>query len=403
MANKVYIVAAKRTPVGSFLGGLSSCSAVELGAIAIRAVIEQAGVKAELIDEVIAGNVLSAGLGQGVGRQAAIQGGIPKTTPSYTLNMICGSGMKTLLNGYNAIKSGDSQLVIAAGMESMSNAPFVLDGHTRQGNKMGDMSLVDTMLKDGLTDAFEDYHMGITAENIANQYGITRREQDEFASLSQQRAQKAIQTGVFKQEITAVTVKSRKKTTQFDTDEHPRFGTTVESLSSLRPAFDQQGTVTAGNASGINDGAAALMLASEQAIEQHALIPLVEVVSVGQAGVDPTVMGLGPVPAVKQALQRADLNLSDIDRLELNEAFAAQAIGVMKGLADAHDVDYPWFKGRTNVNGGAIALGHPIGASGGRVLTSLVYELIRSSKTLGLASLCIGGGMGIAVILKRVG
>ncbi|MGF1909702.1 acetyl-CoA C-acetyltransferase [Vibrio kasasachensis] len=403
MANKVYIVAAKRTPVGTFLGGLSSCSAVELGAIAIRAVIEQAGVKAELIDEVIAGNVLSAGLGQGVGRQAAIQGGIPKTTPSYTLNMICGSGMKTLLNGYNAIKSGDSQLVIAAGMESMSNAPFVLDGHTRQGNKMGDMSLVDTMLKDGLTDAFEDYHMGITAENIANKYGITRREQDEFASLSQQRAQKAIQTGVFKQEITAVTVKSRKKTTQFDTDEQPRFGTTVESLSSLRPAFDQQGTVTAGNASGINDGAAALMLASEQAIEQHALIPLVEVVSVGQAGVDPTVMGLGPVPAVKQALQRADLNLSDIDRLELNEAFAAQAIGVMKGLADAHDVDYPWFRDRTNVNGGAIALGHPIGASGGRVLTSLVYELIRSSKTLGLASLCIGGGMGIAVILKRVG
>lgn len=402
MSNKVYIVAAKRTPIGSFLGGLSSLSAVELGAIAIKSALAQAGIEASQIDEVVVGNVLSAGQGQGVGRQTAIYAGIPVSTPAYTLNMICGSGMKSLLNAVNSVRSGDANLVVAAGTESMSNAPFVVDGKSRSGHKMGDMTLTDTMLKDGLTDAFEGFHMGITAENIAQRYAISREEQDNFALRSQHRAEQAISSGCFVEEIVPVIIKSRHGEVLISQDEHPRFGTTLESLAQLRPAFDKQGTVTAGNASGINDGAVALVVASEEAVKQHRLTPLVEVIAIGQGGVEPEVMGLGPLPAVKQALSRAGLELEQIQRLELNEAFAAQAIGVIRGLAHQHQLNDFWFDDRTNVNGGAIALGHPIGASGGRIVTSLIYEMMRSKSQYGLASLCIGGGMGTAVVLHQL-
>lgn len=402
MSNKVYIVAAKRTPIGSFLGGLSSLSAVELGAIAIKSALAQAGIEASQIDEVVVGNVLSAGQGQGVGRQTAIYAGIPVSTPAYTLNMICGSGMKSLLNAVNSVRAGDANLVVAAGTESMSNAPFVVDGKSRSGHKMGDMTLTDTMLKDGLTDAFEGFHMGITAENIAQRYAISREEQDNFALRSQHRAEQAISSGCFVEEIVPVTIKSRHGEVLISQDEHPRFGTTIESLAQLRPAFDKQGTVTAGNASGINDGAVALVVASEDAVKRHRLTPLVEVIAIGQGGVEPEVMGLGPLPAVKQALSRAGLELEQIQRLELNEAFAAQAIGVIRGLAHQHQLNDFWFDDRTNVNGGAIALGHPIGASGGRIVTSLIYEMMRSKSQYGLASLCIGGGMGTAVVLHQL-
>lgn len=402
MAQKVYIVAAKRTAIGSFLGSLSSVSAVELGAETIKAALKQANVEPDWVDEVIAGNVLGAGLGQGVGRQASIHSGIPATVPAYTLNMICGSGMKTVLNGINAIKSGDANLVVAAGMESMSNAPFVMSGKSRQGNKLGDMAMVDSLLKDGLTDAFGDFHMGITAENVAKQYQISREEQDQFALTSQQRAKTALEQQLFEDEIVPISIKTRKGASEFAVDEHPRLDATLDALASLKPAFERSGSVTAGNASGINDGAVALILASEQAVKQYQLTPLVEVLATGQGGVEPDVMGLGPIPAVGQALERSGLTLGDIERLELNEAFAAQALGVIKGLAKQHQLFESWFVDRTNVNGGAIALGHPIGASGGRILTSLIYELIRSKTQLGLASLCIGGGMGTAIIIRRV-
>ncbi|MCF7363796.1 acetyl-CoA C-acetyltransferase [Vibrio sp. A1-b2] len=401
MNNKVYIVAAKRTAIGTFMGSLSPLTAVELGCATIKAVLEQSGVQPESVDEVIAANVLSAGQGQGVGRQAAMYAGIPAETPAYTLNMICGSGMKSILNAVNAIRSGDAEIVVATGMESMSNAPFVMNGNLRSGNKMGDFSAIDTILKDGLTDAFSGIHMGITAENIAKQFSISREEQDKFALASQHKAEAAIKAGRFSQEIVPLEIKTRKGSFTVETDEHPRFDATLEALSQLRPAFEKEGTVTAGNASGINDGAFAVVVVSENAVKQHGLKPLVEVVSTGQGGVAPEVMGLGPVPAIKQALTRAKLNLSDIDKVELNEAFAAQAIGVMKNLSEQHNLEQSWFDEHVNVNGGAIALGHPIGASGGRIVTSLIYEMLRSQSKFGLASLCIGGGMGTALVLSR--
>jgi acetyl-CoA C-acetyltransferase len=284
----------------------------------------------------------------------------------------------------------------------MSSAPYAVSGKVRSGNKMGDMSMIDTMVNDGLTDAFNHYHMGITAENIADQYSISREEQDEFAARSQTRAVDAINSGKFEQEIVPIEVRQRKATVSFDTDEYPRAGTTAETLAKLRPAFKKDGSVTAGNASGLNDGAVALVVVSETALKAHNLTPLVEVVATGQGGVDPSVMGLGPIPAIGKALAKTDLKLSDMDCIELNEAFAAQAIGVMKGLSEQHDVDFDWFANRTNLNGGAIALGHPIGVSGARIVTTLIYEMQRSNAEHGLASLCIGGGMGTAVILKRV-
>lgn len=402
MANRVFIAAAKRTAIGSFGGSLASVSAPEMGATVISAALKQANISPEIVDEVVVGSVLTAGQGQGAGRQAAIKAGIPPEVPAYTVNMICGSGMKSIMTAFTSIRAGEADVVVAAGMESMSSAPYVLSGSIRSGVKMGNQGLVDTMIHDGLTDAFDGYHMGITAENIADSYSITREEQDAFAAQSQERATIAIKAGNFVDEITPIEVRTRNGIHTFITDEFPREGTTTEKLSKLRPAFKKDGTVTAGNASGVNDGAVALVLVSEAALSEHGITPIVEVVSVGQGGVDPSVMGLGPIPATHNALSRAGLEMSDIGRLELNEAFAAQAIGVMKGLSKDHGVSFEWLSERTNVNGGAIALGHPVGASGGRIVTSLIYEMKRSQVELGLASLCIGGGMGTAVILKSL-
>lgn len=402
MANRVFIAAAKRTAIGSFGGSLASVSAQELGATVIRAALQQANIVPDLVDEVIVGCVLTAGQGQGVGRQAAIKAGIPAKVPAYTINMICGSGMKSLINAFTSIRADEANIIVAAGMENMSSAAYVVDGRVRSGVKMGNMSFIDTMINDGLTDAFNGYHMGITAENIAEFYSITREEQDIFAAQSQQRAIDAIEAGHFVDEIVPVSVRSHKETIEYAIDEYPRRGTTVEMLGKLRAAFKKDGSVTAGNASGVNDGAVALVVVSEAAVKEHSLTPLAEIVSVGQGGVEPSVMGLGPVPSIRNALCRADLNLSDIDRLELNEAFAAQALGVMLCLSEEHGVTSEWLSERTNLNGGAIALGHPVGASGGRIVTTLLYEMQRSNSNLGLASLCIGGGMGTAVILRSV-
>ncbi|EDU8162794.1 acetyl-CoA C-acyltransferase, partial [Salmonella enterica subsp. diarizonae] len=339
--------------------------------------------------------------GMGPGRQAAVKAGIPFQVPALTLNMICGSGMKTVIDGMLKIKSGDMDLVVAAGMENMSQAPYLVDSRTRFGIRMGNQQMADSLVADGLTDAFNRYHMGVTAENIAKKYAISREEQDMFALKSQQRASQAVEQGRFDDEIASVTVTSRKGETQFARDEYPRKDTSLEQLAKLKPAFDKQGTVTAGNASGINDGGVALILASQEAVDKWHLEPLAEIVACGQGGVDAAVMGLGPVPAIADALTRGKLTLRDIELLEINEAFAAQAIGVMRGLCAEHDVDAAWFEGRTNVNGGAIALGHPLGASGGRIIVSLLYEMIKQNKKTGLASLCIGGGMGTAIIIKR--
>ncbi|MTI17137.1 acetyl-CoA C-acetyltransferase [Rhodobacteraceae bacterium RKSG542] len=398
---RVFIVGAKRTPLGSFLGSLSTVPAARLGAVAIKAALEQSVIVPEHVDEVIVGNVLGAAQGMGPGRQAAIYAGIPQEVPAYTLNMICGSGMKSVMEAAAHIKAGDANVVVAAGMEAMSQAPFTLSGTSRSGHKMGNQTLVDTMVNDGLTDAFNNYHMGITAENLAQKFAITREEQDAFALRSQQRASSAVAIGMFDAEICPVEVEVRRKTFVFARDEYPRADASLEGLAKLRPAFKPDGTVTAGNASGINDGAVAMVLASEAYVNEHGLAPLAEIVSYGQAGVDPSIMGYGPVPAIANALQKAGLRLDEMNRLELNEAFAAQALAVMKGLSEEHGVPMGWFEDKTNLTGGAIALGHPLGASGGRILTTLLYGMERDNCQYGLASLCIGGGMGTAVILKK--
>ncbi|MGB5988415.1 MAG: acetyl-CoA C-acetyltransferase [Marinifilaceae bacterium] len=400
--NKVYIVAAKRTAVGKFLGSCANVTAAQLGTAVVKNILEETKVDASKIDELICGNVLSAGLKQGVARQISINAGIPQEVPAYGINMICGSGMKAVINAVNSIKAGDANLIIAGGAESMSGAGFVLPASTRNGVKMGDFKAIDHMICDGLTDAFGGYHMGITAENIADKYSLTREAQDEFSYGSQQKAIAAIDGGKFKGEIVPVEIKSRRETIIFDTDEFPNRKSTPEKLAGLRPAFKKDGTVTAGNASGINDGASFLMIASEEAIKEHNLTPLVEVIATGQGGVDPAIMGMGPVPAIANAVKKSGLSLKDIDVLELNEAFAAQSLGVISQLSTDHGVTPEWIKERCNLNGGAIALGHPIGASGNRITVSLIHEMKRSGKTLGLASLCIGGGMGTALILKNI-
>ncbi|CCN46619.1 acetyl-CoA acetyltransferase [Vibrio nigripulchritudo MADA3029] len=396
----IYIVAAKRTPIGNFNGGLSSLSAVELGAHAMKAAIEQSGIAPDKIDEVIVGNVLTAGNGMGTGRQASIHAGIPSSVPAYTLNMICGSGMKALTDAASHIRAGDCEVVMTCGMESMSNAGFVLSGDNRRGHRMGHQTVVDTILKDGLTDAFHDYPMGITAENIVDKLDISRQQQDEYALSSQQKAISAQDQGRFDEEIAPVTIATRKSEITITKDEFPKRDCTLEKLSGLRPAFDKQGSVTAGNASGINDGASAILLASASAVKKHNLTPLAELVEYGQAAIEPEVMGLGPVNAIANTLRKADMSLKQIDCFELNEAFAAQSLGVIKQLSEQHDVSEDWITERSNPNGGAIALGHPIGASGNRIVTTLVYQLRRDNSEFGLASLCIGGGMGTAVILK---
>ena len=401
MKKKVYIVAAKRTAIGKMFGTLANFTPGDLGAIVIKDILTQTGVDPNQIDEVIGGNILSAGQGQGVIRQAAIKGGIPAKVPAYSINMVCGSGLKAVMNGYNDIIVGDADLVLAGGTEVMSNAGFVLIGNLRNGVKMGNITAIDHMVNDGHTDAFEHYHMGITAENVAEKYNITREEQDQFAINSQKKAIAAVDGGKFADEITPVEIVTKKETIIFKDDEYPNRATSLEKLGTLKPAFKKEGTVTAGNASGINDSASFVLLASEDKMKELGLTPLAEIVAVGQGGVEPAVMGLGPVPAIRCALKKAGLKLSDMELLELNEAFAAQSLGVVHELVEEHGVSKEWIFERTNINGGAIAQGRPIGASGNRILVSLVHELIHENKHIGLASLCIGGGMGTAVIIKR--
>ena len=399
---KVYIVAAKRTAIGKFLGSLSSFGAGELGAIVIKNLLKETGVDANSVEQVIVGNVLSAGQGQGVARQAALKAGIPDFVPAYGIDMVCGSGMKTVMLGYTEIASGNADIIIAGGIESMSNTPFMLGSALRNGQKMGDFKAIDHMVFDGLTDIFNNYHMGITAENVAERYAISRQAQDDFAFQSQQKAIKAVDSGAFVNEIVPVEIVSKKETIVFDKDEYPNRASTPEKLAALKPAFKKDGTVTAGNASGVNDGASFVLLMSENKVKELGIKPLVEVIACGQGGVAPEVMGLGPVPAIRQALKKANMNLQQIDILELNEAFAAQSLGVVEELSNEHGVTKDWILDRTNLNGGAIALGHPIGASGNRIIVTLVHEMKRSEKEFGLASLCIGGGMGTAIILKNV-
>ena len=400
--SKVYIVNAKRSPIGKFLGSLSTLKPSELAGQVIRKTIEESNIDPKTIDEVILGNVLPAGHGQGIGRQASIYAGIPHEVPAYTLNIICGSGMKSVMNAYSQIKAGMANLIVAGGVEVMSQCAYVTSPTVRTGNKMGSMELTDTLINDGLTDSFNNYHMGITAENIAEKHNISRERQDMFAMRSQERAIKAVDSGRFNDEIVPIEVKSRKSTVIVDTDEYPNRKTTLDILNGLRPAFKKDGSVTAGNASGINDGASILILASEEAVEKYNLNPIAELVSVGQGGVDPQVMGLGPVPAISDALNRADMKLTDMELLELNEAFAVQSLGVMEELKEIHNVTDEWFDERTNLNGGAIAIGHPLGASGARITTTLIHEMKKKDLTYGLASLCIGGGMGTAVIVKAI-
>lgn len=390
---EVVIVGAARTPIGSFGGSLAPLSAIDLGTIAAKEAIKRAGIKPEDIDEVVIGNVLSAGLGQNPARQVAIGAGLPDTTPALTINKVCGSGLRAVSMAAQMIMLGDADVVLAGGTESMSNAPYLVPA-ARWGQRMGDGKLIDYMVHDGLTDIFNHYHMGITAENIAEQWNISREEQDKFALESQLRAEKAQKEGKFKDEIVPVEVPQRKGDPIIVADdEYPKHGTTLEKLAKLKPAFKKDGTVTAGNASGINDGAAMLIVMSKEKADQLGLKPLVKIRSYASAGVDPKIMGYGPVPAVRKALERAGLKAEDIDLIEANEAFASQALSVVKDLGLSPE--------KVNVNGGAIALGHPIGASGARILITLIYEMIRRDAKTGVATLCIGGGQGTAVIVER--
>lgn len=394
MENTIVIASAVRTATGTFGGALSKVAAVDLGAAAIKAALERANVSTDLVDEVIMGNVLQAGLGQNPARQAALRAGLPDTCPSMTINKLCGSGLKAVHLAYQAIAAGEADIIVAGGMENMSLSPFVLNG-AREGFKMGDQKLVDTLLSDGLVCAINDYHMGITAENLAEKYDISRGEQDTFSVKSQNRAEAAITSGRFKDEIIPIEVKQRKGDPIIvDQDEHPKFGSTLEKISKLRPAFKKDGTVTAANASGINDGAAAVVVMSGKKAKELGITPLVTIKANASAGVDPSIMGIGPVQAVKKALKKADMELTDIDLVEANEAFAAQALSVMKELGMSED--------NVNVNGGAIALGHPIGASGARILVTLIHELKKREQKYGLATLCIGGGMGVATIIENI-
>ncbi|KKD00293.1 MULTISPECIES: acetyl-CoA C-acetyltransferase [Photobacterium] len=399
---KVYIVAAKRTPIGSFNGALKSVPPAQLAAVAIKGALAQANVDPAKIDEVILGNVVGAGQGMGPGRQAAIYAGIPEQVPAYSLNMVCGSGMKAVMDAAAHIKAGDAELIVAAGAESMSQIPFTVPASIRDGQKMGNLQLTDLLINDGLTDVFNQYHMGVTAENVVEKVGLTREQQDNFALASQQKAVVAIEQGKFAEEIVAVEVKERRETKTVDTDEYPKADATLEGLQKLRPAFKPEGSVTAGNASGINDGASAIIVASAAAVEKYGLTPLAEIESYAQAGVAPEVMGLGPVPAVMKALEKADLNIDSVGLFEFNEAFAGQALGVLHELADNLNTKVEDLAERSNVNGGAIALGHPLGASGNRIIVSLLHEMRRRGTEYGLATLCVGGGMGTAIVLKSV-
>ncbi len=391
MKDDIVIVGAARTPVGTFNGSLASLPAHELGKVAIREALKRAGVEPTRVSEVIVGQILTAGQGQNPARQASIGAGIPVESPAWGVNQLCGSGLRAVALGFQALLNGDSEIVVAGGQESMSQAPHC--AHLRDGTKMGDLKLVDTMIKDGLWDAFNGYHMGNTAENVAKQWQITRQQQDEFAVASQNKAEAAQKAGRFRDEIVPVTIKTRKGEVVVDSDEYPKHGATVESISKLRPAFDKEGTVTAGNASGINDGAAVVVLMKVSQAAKEGRPVLARIVSWAQAGVDPAIMGTGPIPASRTALKKAGWKADDLDLIEANEAFAAQACAVNKDLG--------WDTGKVNVNGGAIAIGHPIGASGARILVTLLHEMAKRNSKKGLATLCIGGGMGIAMCLER--
>ncbi len=393
MVQEVVIVSAVRTAIGAFQGSLKDVSAVTLGASVMKAAVERANISADIVDEVIMGNVLSAGLGQNPARQASIQAGFSEKTPAMTINKVCGSGLKAVHLAAQAIASGDAEIVVAGGFENMSQAPYILK-NAREGFRMGHQQVVDTMIQDGLWCAFNDYHMGITAENLCDQYSITREEQDAFSARSQARAAAAKAAGKFEAEIVPVVIPQRKgDPIIFDQDEYIKESSTAEKLAALRPAFKKDGSVTAGNASGINDGAAAVVVMSKQRADELGLTPLASIVANASAGVDPSIMGIGPVKAVKKALMKANITLDQVDLIEANEAFAAQSIAVDRELNFNHD--------KLNVNGGAIALGHPIGASGARVLVTLLHEMQRQDAKLGLATLCIGGGQGVATIVQR--
>ena len=391
MQDDIVIVGAARTPVGSFNGAFANLPAHELGKVAIEAALQRAGVEGAQVSEVILGQILTAGQGQNPARQASIAAGIPVESPAWGVNQLCGSGLRAVALGYQAIVNGDSDVIVAGGQESMSMAPHC--AHLRNGVKMGNFDMVDTMIKDGLWDAFNGYHMGTTAENVAKQFQITRQMQDEFAVASQNKAEAAMKAGKFKDEIAPVTVKSRKGDIVVDTDEYPKAGVTMDSIAKLRPAFDKEGTVTAANASGINDGAAAVVLMKASQAAKEGRPVLARIVSWAHAGVDPKIMGTGPIPASRAALKKAGWSTNDLDLVEANEAFAAQACAVNKDLG--------WDTSKVNVNGGAIAIGHPIGASGARVLVTLLHEMQKRDAKKGLATLCIGGGMGIAMCLER--
>ncbi len=389
----VVIVSAVRTPIGTFGGNFKNVTAVQLGTIAAKEAINRAGITPEMIDEVIFGNVLQAGLGQNVARQVSIGAGIPVDVPSYTVNKVCGSGLKTVTLAAQAIKAEEADIVLVGGAENMSMAPYLMKD-ARWGQRMGDGSIEDYMVKDGLWDVFNDYHMGITAENIAEQWNLTREEQDKFSLNSQLRTEEAIKSGRFKDEIVPVEIPQRRgDPIVVDTDEHPRFGSSIEGIQKLRPAFKKDGTVTAGNASGINDGAAALILMSKEKAEELGIKPLATIKSYASAGVDPSIMGTGPISATRKALEKANMTVEDLDLVEANEAFASQSLSVVKELGLNPEI--------TNVNGGAIALGHPIGASGARILVTLLHEMNKRDAKNGLATLCIGGGQGISMIVSR--
>lgn len=390
---EVVIASAVRTAIGSFNGSLASFSAPELGGIAVKEALLRAGVEGSMVDEVILGNVLQAGLGQNPARQAALKAGLPVNVPALTINKVCGSGLKSVNMAVQAIVAGDADIVVAGGMESMTNSPYLLD-KARSGYRMGHGKIIDSMIQDGLWCAFNDYHMGITAENIVAEYGITREEQDQLSAESQEKALKAIASGAFKQEIVPVVIKNKKGDITFDTDEYPKAGTTAEKLGGLKAAFKKDGTVTAGNASGINDGAAALVVMSADKAKALGIQPLARIRGYGSGGVDPKVMGMGPVPATRKALAKAGLAVSDIDLIEANEAFAAQFLAVGKQLEFVRE--------KVNVHGGAIALGHPIGASGARILVTLLHAMQLRQAKIGLATLCIGGGQGVATIVERM-
>lgn len=389
----IVIVAASRTAVGKFGGSLAKVAAPELGATVIKALLARSGLAPELVSEVILGQVLTAGSGQNPARQTVVRAGLPHSVPAFTVGKVCGSGLKAMMLAAQAIQCGDADIVIAGGQENMSASPHVLLG-SRDGQRMGDWKMVDSMITDGLWDVYNQYHMGTTAENVAKKYGITRARQDEFAAASQQKAEAAQKAGRFRDEIVQVEITSKKGTVVFDSDEFIKLGTTAESLAGLRPAFDKGGSVTAGNASGLNDGAAAVLMMSVAKARELGLTPLARIAGYASAGLDPSIMGMGPVPASQRCLQKAGWDARDLDLMEINEAFAAQACAVNQEMG--------WDTSKINVNGGAIAIGHPIGASGARILVTLIHEMIRRDARRGLASLCIGGGMGVALAIERV-